>query len=177
MKVAPLPAAARWSAREAGQVLPLVALLVVLAAVTILLLGRLGAVAGEAAQARLAADAAALAGAVEGEAGARALAAANGGELVRFEVTTAGVVVEVRVGGSRATAAATVAPLTGGRQAQPRRRRAATVRGRTIHPAGEKGARLVHSPCPGEACPRPDRASHRNRPRLGRSHAHLRQPA
>ena len=50
------------------------------------------------ARARTAADAAALAGAAEGEAAARRLAAANGGRLVEFRREGDEVVVRVRVG-------------------------------------------------------------------------------
>ena len=67
--------------REHGQVLPLMALLVLVAGASVLLLGRLGALAVGRAQARTAADASALAGAAEGEDGARRLAEANGAEI------------------------------------------------------------------------------------------------
>lgn len=72
---------------------------------------RFGVAVHDAARARTAADAAALAGAVHGRVGASALAVANGGVLVRFERATndpgADIVVEVRVGAARAAARAT----------------------------------------------------------------------
>src|SRR5688572_1865171 len=57
-----------------------------------------GRVLVERARARTAADAAALAGAAEGEAGAREVARANGGVLVRHEDLDGVAMVEVRVG-------------------------------------------------------------------------------
>jgi Putative Flp pilus-assembly TadE/G-like/D-alanyl-D-alanine carboxypeptidase len=57
-----------------------------------------GRVLVDRAQARTAADAAALAGAAEGEAGAREVARANGGVLVRHEDLNGVAMVEVRVG-------------------------------------------------------------------------------
>ena len=73
------------SERERGQVLPLVALLLVVAGGAMLWLGRLGGAAVSRAQAQTAADMAALAGAVGGRSDAVALAAANGARLVAFE--------------------------------------------------------------------------------------------
>jgi hypothetical protein len=70
------------------------------------------------AEAQAAADAAALAGAVEGRTGAVDLAQRNGGELISYQEVDAVVVVEVRVGRATATAAATIggdldwAPIT-----------------------------------------------------------------
>ncbi|HEV2768408.1 MAG TPA: M15 family metallopeptidase [Acidimicrobiales bacterium] len=69
-------------------------------------LGRLGGQAVAAARGRTAADAAALAGAAEGEETARAVAEANGGALVDFTEEGAEVQVRVRVGGSDAVARA-----------------------------------------------------------------------
>lgn len=60
----------------------------------------------ERAQARTGADAAALAGAVGDEDGARELANANGGELLEYQRSGDEVVVRVRVGGSDAWARA-----------------------------------------------------------------------
>lgn len=62
------------------------------------------------AQARSAADAAALAGAAEGEASAAALARANGAQLVDYESDGGRVVVEVEVGRINAFAKARVRP-------------------------------------------------------------------
>ncbi len=81
-----------------------------------LAVAEIGQVLDESARARTAADAAALAGAAEGEAAAVEIAAANGASLVFFEeVTSAGagertVIVGVRVGraSQRARAVATV---------------------------------------------------------------------
>ena len=61
-------------------------------------------------RAQAAADAAALAGVVDGRAGAAALAAANGGVLVGWSQGDAEVTVEVEVDGVRAVARATDAP-------------------------------------------------------------------
>lgn len=69
--------------------------------------GRVGPVLDDAARARTAADAAALAGAVDGRVAARALAEANGGELVAFVPEPNGVTVVVRVGRVSARARAT----------------------------------------------------------------------
>lgn len=71
---------------------------------------QVGRVLDEAARARTAADAAALAGAAEGRAAAVEMAAANGAELVSFEQTGDQVTVAVRAGRlvRRARAEATV---------------------------------------------------------------------
>ena len=81
-----------------GQAMPWLLLVVLLAMTLVAFAARLGPVVDDAAQARTAADAAALAGAVEGERSARELARANGGELVDFTSTANGVEVVVRVG-------------------------------------------------------------------------------
>ena len=93
-------------ARERGSVLPLVALLVVATGGLGLLLGRLGGEAVAAGRARTAADAAALAGAADGETAARAVARMNGAELVRARRVGTGFEAEVRLAGERATARA-----------------------------------------------------------------------
>jgi hypothetical protein len=92
--------------RERGSVLPLVALLVVATGGLCLVLGRLGGEAVAAARARTAADAAALAGAAEGEAAARTVARANGAELVHGDQDGSAFVAEVRLAGETATARA-----------------------------------------------------------------------
>jgi predicted MarR family transcription regulator len=61
-------------------------------------------------RARSAADAAALAGVTGGRGASSALAADNGGELIRFERVGREVTVWVRVGGSSASARATDEP-------------------------------------------------------------------
>lgn len=86
---------------ERGQVAPLLALLTVVVGLACLGLGRFGGWAVELAQARTAADAAALAGAAAGESAARRLAEANGARLTRFE--SAGT--DVRVEATRASGA------------------------------------------------------------------------
>ena len=92
---------------QRGSVLPLVALLVVTAGGLCVGLGRLGGDAVEAAQARTAADAAALAGAAEGEGVARDVAGDNGAVLVTFVQEGLDVEVRARVGDAEAVARAT----------------------------------------------------------------------
>lgn len=96
----------RASERERGQVLPLVTLLIVLAGLVCLAVGRLGGAAAARAQASAAADAAALAGAAAGRGSASALAGANGGRVTRFEQAGPDTRVEVEFGGATATARA-----------------------------------------------------------------------
>lgn len=91
---------------ERGQIVPLVAVLVVTAGAGVIWLGRLGEAAVQRARARTAADAAALAGAAEGEAAAREVAAANGADLVSFEWIGADARVVVRFRSAGATARA-----------------------------------------------------------------------
>jgi hypothetical protein len=83
---------------DRGQVAPLLALLAVAIGLACLGLGRFGGAAVDAASARTAADAAALAGAVDGEDAARTLAVRNGGRLESFERAGDDVRVRVRVG-------------------------------------------------------------------------------
>lgn len=89
---------------ERGAVTPLVAVLVLAVGGLVLGLGRLGGAAADVARARTAADAAALAGAADGEDAAQRLASDNDGELVAFRRD--GAEVEVRVSVGRATATA-----------------------------------------------------------------------
>ena len=89
-----------------GQALPLVALVLALTAGVLVLAVRLGAPLDDAARARTAADAAALAGAAEGPEAAERLARDNGGTLVDYRATGAGVEVTVRVGAAVAIARA-----------------------------------------------------------------------
>lgn len=102
----PLSRSAPRGRDDRGQVVPLLALLIVAVGGLALGLGRLGGDAVEAAQARTAADAAALAGAAEGESAARALAQANGAELVSFVPEGPEVQVRTRVGDAEAVARA-----------------------------------------------------------------------
>ena len=99
--------------RERGQATPLMAVAMVMAAVVALALLHLGQEAVRSAEARTAADAAALAGAADGEEAARQLAAANGGALVSFEQIDDDVVVAVEREGHRVTARARASWPTG----------------------------------------------------------------
>lgn len=94
---------------DRGQLAPLVALLVVTIGLACLAIGRFGGATLDAARARTAADAAALAGAAGGREEAARLAARNGATLVRFEQAGADVRVLVSVAGHRATARARAA--------------------------------------------------------------------
>ena len=91
---------------ERGSTTPLIALLVLAAGGLCLGLGRMGGVAVARAQARTAADAAALAGAAEGRAAASSVAEANGARLTGWEVEGREVEVAVVIGevGARARA-------------------------------------------------------------------------
>jgi len=92
--------------REAGQATPLVLVVIALAVVVALALVPLARGAAQRAQARTAADAAALAGAAEGEDAAREVAEANGATLQEWHASGPDVWVEVTVGEARATAKA-----------------------------------------------------------------------
>ncbi|MGQ0432663.1 MAG: pilus assembly protein TadG-related protein [Microthrixaceae bacterium] len=100
-----MPGRAERSA-EAGQATALVVGVVALAVVVLLALVPLVRAAGERARAQTAADAAALAGAAEGEGAARELAASNGAELVKWRAAGTQVWVEVVVGRAHAVAKA-----------------------------------------------------------------------
>jgi len=104
---------ARFVHGERGQVLPLVLVILLVAAGGLLLLAHLGARATAQARAQVAADAAALAGAAEGQHAAEVLASANGAVLESYEVEGPRVRVVVRTGGARAVA---VAERTDGRE-------------------------------------------------------------
>jgi hypothetical protein len=101
-----MAASLRRGTSDRGQAVPL--LLGVLAAgmVFLVALARVGVAAVEAAKARTAADAAALAGARDGHAAAAAVAGENGGELVSFAQAGRDVLVTVRVGEASAKARA-----------------------------------------------------------------------
>lgn len=108
----------RGPSGDEGQATPLLVAGVGLVAMMLLALGPMGRHLADRAQARTAADAAALAGAAEGEGAARALAEANGAELRSFVVVDGDqVVVEVAVGGvtahARAVAHQVPAPVEG----------------------------------------------------------------
>jgi hypothetical protein len=120
----------RGSQDDRGQAVPLLVAAVGLAAVLVVGLAHMGRVVADRAQARTAADAAALAGAAEGEDAAREVASANGGELIRYDTRSGGesdaagdeVLVEVSVGGveafgrarRRVVVAAPAGPFPGG---------------------------------------------------------------
>jgi hypothetical protein len=92
--------------RAAGQTTPLVALLFVIVAGALLALGHLGALVADRSRAQTAADAAALAGATDGEGRARMVAARNGAEVRSYASDGAAVEVVVRVGSAEASARA-----------------------------------------------------------------------
>lgn len=93
---------------DSGQVFPLViALVLVTTVVSLLVLGRLGPVLADRAQARTAADAGALAGVVGGEDAARRVVEENDGILVELVADGATVEVRARVGRAEATSVAT----------------------------------------------------------------------
>ena len=91
---------------ERGQAVPMMVLLLAVAAVVVITIARLGTAADEAAQARTAADAAALAGAAKGLAAATELAEANGATLVDYAAFGNQVEVRVQVGSAVAVARA-----------------------------------------------------------------------
>lgn len=93
---------------ERGSALPLVSLALGIVLLAALLLSAAAQAVHDRARAQTAADAAALAGVVDGPGAARELAAANGGELVGLAEEGDGIVVRVRVGRAVAEARATL---------------------------------------------------------------------
>ena len=91
---------------DEGQATPLVLAVVALALVVLLALVPLAQASRERAAARTAADAAALAGAAEGEDAAREVATANGADLVSWRAAGLDVWVVVVLGDARAEAKA-----------------------------------------------------------------------
>ena len=91
---------------ERGSVLPLLAVVLLVATALVVAIGRLGEAAVARAHARAAADAAALAGAAESRAAAAALAAANGARVLTYEPRGRDVRVTVQWGAAHATARA-----------------------------------------------------------------------
>jgi hypothetical protein len=91
---------------DRGQATPLWAVVLVLAGLLLVPTGLLVRATVERAEARSAADAAALAGALEGEGAARAVAEANGSVLTEYRAVGDLVEVTVVVGDRRATARA-----------------------------------------------------------------------
>ena len=100
---------------DRGQAVPLAVAMMALVAVALVAFVPFGAAVVERARARTAADAAALAGAADGEDAARELAEDNGGELLDFETRGDEVRVRVRVGDvdAYARARATVRAVPG----------------------------------------------------------------
>src|SRR5436190_5323134 len=91
---------------DRGQLAPVYAVVILVAAGAMLVLAHLGVLAVRRAQARTAADAAALAGAAEGRDAADDVARANGAVLESFITLGEAVEVRVRVGSTHATARA-----------------------------------------------------------------------
>jgi hypothetical protein len=89
-----------------GQATPLWAVVLLLAALLLVPLGLVARATIERSRAQSAADAAALAGALDGEDEARAIARLNGARVERYEAQGDVVEVVVVVGGRRATARA-----------------------------------------------------------------------
>jgi hypothetical protein len=92
--------------RERGQVAPLIAVILVAAGFLCVVVARFGVAAADRADARTAADAAALAGAVGGRSAADELAEANAGAIVKYEAAGRDVKVRVTVRDAAATAKA-----------------------------------------------------------------------
>jgi hypothetical protein len=91
---------------DGGQAVPLVVAVVAVAVVVLLALVPLARAAQQRSTVRSAADAAALAGAAEGEDAAREVAAANGARLVEWHADGSDVWVAVTLDGARAAAKA-----------------------------------------------------------------------
>jgi hypothetical protein len=92
---------------ESGLSVPLTAAALLVAVVGLTLTARVGEVLVDHARARSAADAAALAGAVEGRAGAVEAAARNDAELIELATDGVTATATVRVGDAEASATAT----------------------------------------------------------------------
>ena len=101
-----VPARSRGLTDDHGQVLPLMAIVLMITMVALVLLSRVGGQLDDRARAQAAADAVALAGAREGEDGAGAIADADGAVLLSFVAQGSEVEVVVRLGHSTATARA-----------------------------------------------------------------------
>ena len=91
---------------DAGQIVPMLAVVVAVIVVMALVVVRTGLQVDRRARVQSAADAAALAGATEGEDVAGSVTEANGAVLETFEVRGSEVEVVVRIGDQRATARA-----------------------------------------------------------------------
>lgn len=91
---------------DAGQAVPLMALVLLTTLTLLLAVARVAPLVDDAARARTAADASALAGAAEGRPAADRYARDNGGVLVSYEESGSTVVVRVVVGTASAVARA-----------------------------------------------------------------------
>ena len=91
---------------ESAQAVPLVALLIVIAAITLITIGEVGRLLVDRGRARAAADASALAAVHGGRAEAESIARANHAELVDYREGSGWVEVRVRVNRARAVARA-----------------------------------------------------------------------
>lgn len=91
---------------ERGQVVPMLAAMIVFAGLSMIGLAHLGGGAVDRAQARRAADAAALAGAAEGRPAADRLASANDADITRYRTSDDDTEVVVRLGDAHAIARA-----------------------------------------------------------------------
>ena len=98
----------RHRAADRGQVVPLVALVLVVGAGAAIVLALVAGVLVDRARAQTAADAAVLAAAVGSDADASAVAAANGGSVESLRRDGSQVAITVRVGRARASARADV---------------------------------------------------------------------
>ena len=99
-------AGGRPGRNDGGQIVPLAAAMLALCCVTLVALVPVAGALDDRARARTVADAAALAGAADGEQTARQMATANGAHLLQIERNGDEVVVRVRVGGVEAYARA-----------------------------------------------------------------------
>lgn len=95
-----------WVRGESGQSAPLVAVLLVVAVGSMMVIVELGRRGVELAEAQTAADAAALAGAMAGDAAAKEVAVANGAQLELLEVDGRRAEVTITIGAIRRRAAA-----------------------------------------------------------------------
>ncbi|MGZ4671140.1 MAG: pilus assembly protein TadG-related protein [Ilumatobacteraceae bacterium] len=96
--------------RDRGQAVVLLLAVVVMAALSVIAIGRFGSRVIDRGRAQTAADAAALAATSGGRPAAERLAGRNGGRLISYEVSGDSVVVVVDVAGERAVARATDGP-------------------------------------------------------------------
>ncbi|MGZ4791012.1 MAG: pilus assembly protein TadG-related protein [Ilumatobacteraceae bacterium] len=96
--------------RDRGQAVVLLLAVVVMAALSVIAIGRFGSRVIDRGRAQTAADAAALAATSGGRPAVERLAGRNGGRLISYEVSGDSVVVVVDVAGERAVARATDGP-------------------------------------------------------------------